>query len=1129
MQDTTPYARLRRVMPILLCMTATVGIAMLGASQAERGVRVLGVLDPLFRLLTSGAQTLILASLTHAFWIGCALTSACGVVACTCVRQSQRRATPVVFMALAVSLLAWGEIMLLSDAVAQGILLYAAGFVATLIWGIVSPLPAFATFAVSARIASPPSTQKEAPYTSMETAILLALLGLCLITRSYALTELPHEYEAEMIFSMLSSRTLMGLKHYVPEGIVSNTNGVVHLLPQWATFSLLGTSAFALRFVSVVCGLVCATLFYRLMRRIGGRSVAVVATLFFVTAPDQLFWSRQENTPFQFVTLIVLIIASAGMRMVAHPNWKTVLVASLCMPLARLGYGPAMVMVFFPPLVYGHALLVGRAEWRSLAYALPMFAAGALLWVISLSTVFSLVSGEPWRFINPTLSAGAPVWQGEGTFRNAALPQLVQLQANNLAKNAATVAKAVAYRSGFTTWYRRADESTHPTMTNVVVTVLLALAVAYFLGQLREPRAFALLVWIGLEMLPALLSVDPVPRRMVGAFPAFYAAIALTLGAIVAQTRAGAPLRVASLVRASLAVVIALVSSSAMASYFLLPIRETVLGSLFRKTKPAFFETDAVLHNLGGDWALLLAFGHSNELYGQGKVPCYEAVRSHDWLRSILSLTCPFASAATTHARTEQQLQSLRQDYDPQRLHLLLEDRLATKRDLATVRELFPQLPLQRLPLTPGSSLDLAWMRIDRPALDALRTLTLHPSASVRVTAEEAKTFLHGHPVELGAPTEQEGLLIEGSLVIDREGWFQLGLATECPAATITVDGQAATAPQWVALTNGAHELELSLPSARACPLPLQITAVRWINREVSAAFVPTLAAAKIATRPGLRGRNVEHISGYEEISIPDLPEGTLLDFAVDDNDTLLLLQKDDTQVRIVRLNAEGVEEARWALPLEPIGLSRAPDDTLFVPYPNDTVELYSSKGQFLSRWNSSLVRSATLGHLGDGSILSALPGGTIVVLDRNGKELQTWMEFEGGPGAFFEPWSVGANSRGDILVIQANGSALQFQTPMDRFAPRFVRELFVDFLESSTPTRGWAFDEAHGRVVVPDQSSTFCFTFNLKGESVMASDPARDPAAQGLGVARRVGVTATGVYILDGSQHLRKFRSLDP
>ncbi len=1117
---------------ILLFLAATLGIALLGAAQAERGARVLGVLDPFFQFLTSSGQALIRTALAHAFWIGCALTIACGFVAYTCVQQAQRRAAPMVCMALAVSLLAWGEILLLADAIPQGICLYAAGFVAALIWGILAPLPAFARFTrsdASARQGSAPNTQGEAAPTATDTAIVLALLGLCLITRTYALTELPHEYEAEMIFSMLSSRTLLGLKHYVPEGIVSNTNGVVHLLPQWALFSLLGTSAFALRFVSVVCGLVCTVLFYRLMRRIGGRSVAAVATLFFVTSPDQLFWSRQENTPFQFVTLLVLILATAGLRMAAQPNWKTVLVASLCMPLARLGYGPAMVMAFFPPLVYGHALLTGRVGWRTLTYALPMLATGALLWVISLSTVSSLVSGEPWRFINPTLSAGAPVWQGEGTFRNATLPQLVQLQANNLAKNAASVAKAMTYRSGFTTWYRRADESAHPTMTNVVVTVLLALAVAYSLAQLREPRAFALLVWISLEMLPALLSVDPVPRRMVGAFPGFYAIIALTLGAVATQSRVYASPAVALLVRRSLAAVVALVSFSAMASYFLLPIRETVLGTLFRGTKRAFVETDAVLHNLGGDWALLLAFGHSNELFGHGKVPCYEATRSRDWLKAVLSMTCPFESAATRHSRTEQQLEELRRSYDPKRIHLLLEDRLATKRDIATVKELFPQVRLQHLPTTPGSSLTLVWMQLDRQDVDALRTLTLHPSASTNVTVEEAKAILRDYPVELGAPGEHAGVLMEGSLIIDREGWFQLGLATACPAATITVDGQTATEPHWVPLTNGAHELKLSMPSASACPLPLKITAARWINREASSAFAPTLAAAKIAIGAGLRGRHVIRSSGYEETPIPDLPAGTLLDFAVDESDTLLLLQKDESQVRIVRVNAEGVEEARWRLPLEPLGLSRAPDGTLFVPYPNDTVELYSPKGQLLARWNSSLVRSATIGHLADGSILSALPGGAIVVLDRNGKELQTWMEFEGGPGAFFEPWSVGANRNGDILVLQSDGAVLLFQTPVDGFAPRFEREFFLDFLEPSTLTRGWAFDETRGRVVVPDQSGGSCFSFNLQGESVMASDPTRDLSAQDLGVARRVGVTATAVYVLDGSQHLRRFRSLDP
>ena len=60
------------------------------------------------------------------------------------------------------------------------------------------------------------------------------------------------------------------------------------------------------------------------------------------------------------------------------------------------------------------------------------------------------------------------------------------------------------------------------TPSNAGLLVIAVLGLGYLLGQAYERRAFALLLWVGLGLLPAILSNDPVGRRMSVMFPALY-------------------------------------------------------------------------------------------------------------------------------------------------------------------------------------------------------------------------------------------------------------------------------------------------------------------------------------------------------------------------------------------------------------------------------------------------------------------------------------------------------------------------------------------------------------------------------------------------------------------------------
>src|SRR5262249_54145558 len=132
-----------------------------------------------------------------------------------------------------------------------------------------------------------------------ECLLLFLLVSAGLLARMYALTELPQAFDLELIAFQIQSRTAHGFIQYIGDGsLLSNGCGAVTQLSQLALFHLFGTSVYTLRLTAVLWGTAAIPLLYWLVRRIAGSAAAIVSTVLFLAAPDQLFWSRTENTHF---------------------------------------------------------------------------------------------------------------------------------------------------------------------------------------------------------------------------------------------------------------------------------------------------------------------------------------------------------------------------------------------------------------------------------------------------------------------------------------------------------------------------------------------------------------------------------------------------------------------------------------------------------------------------------------------------------------------------------------------------------------------------------------------------------------------------------------------------------------
>ena len=96
---------------------------------------------------------------------------------------------------------------------------------------------------------------------------------------------------------MMRSRRLHGVRIYLDESLLSTAPGFVHVPTQFASFLLDGTSIHRSAWRRW-CGRGGDPASHRLVRRMAGVGPAMLATLLWVVAPEQIFWARTENTFF---------------------------------------------------------------------------------------------------------------------------------------------------------------------------------------------------------------------------------------------------------------------------------------------------------------------------------------------------------------------------------------------------------------------------------------------------------------------------------------------------------------------------------------------------------------------------------------------------------------------------------------------------------------------------------------------------------------------------------------------------------------------------------------------------------------------------------------------------------------
>jgi len=1097
----------------------------IGAGQAARGERVLGFLNPVVAWICAWGKASSEWPLLNKELVGRAVTIMATAIALLALFAGRRRALPFVLLAAAIALATWGQVLMLADQVTPAIWLYVGGILCAAAFGVACPLTRIAGFPPfppprpGAPVATGLSWQREY-------VLVFGLTVVALLSRLYAVTELPHGFDSEMIESMIASRTLVGFRRYVATAFFANSTGIIHLLPKATLFNLFGTSVYSLRLGSVLFGIWAVPVIYFLVRRLAGVGPALVSTVLLIAAPEQLFWSRSENTNFIPIALCGLISAYLALRMVERFSFTAVLATALWTGVTRFFYQPGWIMFIFPALVCLHAAFFVPGAWRKLWYALPLIAAGVALFWISTSVLYMWANDWHWRYWP---AFGMQDLTRKGEFASADPWQLVRLQVSGIATNLVTVMREWTYRGGFSHWYERFDVGSpgHVTTVTVGFTVLSAIGMGYLFGQLQEPRAFALLVWVGLGLLPGVLSPEPADRRISLVFPALYVIAGVFCGAVVRLMRERAGRAMGWVATLTVGAVVAVLAWNNAASHYRLPIGKVYQDGPIRFTQPIFDESDTVLHNLDPNLTMMLLFGNLDRFIAPGAAIGLQSVDPKGWLSAVLRPHVSFTGPYYEETMPPERVEALRAAQHPRHISFLLSEAAYTRALTEMLMELFPTAVVRRYQ-GPEGIFKLIDIRIDATALEPLHMPTLEVRSDAGDPAPLRKKLLGGVTLKTSPPTAAEGqsgpaIAVHGGFLIEHEGRYRFELEPACADATFTVDEQAAGAP--VPAGAGIHTFAITLPSATACPLPLHV--LMFGSGKPEPVILPSelYVSDEMAALPLVRARPTLDYPGYGESRFFAPGIGHIADVGLDADEHVSVLVRDHSEVRVQRFDPTGREEARFAVPAvegHNIGALGIEPGGGYVIMGDELLQFYDRSGSRTGAWKSPWTWLNDIVFWRPDCILKAMEyRDSVAVMNRDGTARHEWKEFEGGPGKFEAPMALAVNSRGETVVIQSDGQALVFADPgTDEWRPVFVRSFRIEFTELPPRPRGFTFD-GPDRIVIPDQTTTTPLVYTITGEHLIATDPARSLSNRGFSEVSRIVASRDHLYVLDGAGRL--------
>ncbi len=638
-----------------------------------------------FVLLDLAVSWLAATGLAMARWgvaerYGIAFAGSLVAVAATIAASRNHRGSWRLFASLSAGI--WAQSLLLSDSLTLGFALYLLSFRLAAQFGRDLPIASIA----------PRQSERHWP----DVVAVAALSCVALLTRAYALDELPNFVDIEPTDAFLQSLTMHGLLHYVENGRVLD-DGFVHMLTRAASLKLVDSPILAIRYAAVFWGTLAVALSFALVRRLAGRFAACVAALLLLSAPEQLFWSRIEATQLGAVASATLITLLLCLWISDKWNVASVAAAALWMPITRFFYAAATPLFLLPIAVVSLGLAKRRFAGQS-QIVIAILIGGFGLWFFS-SSLLHLFATQRWAYIPATHVYGSPVYAPFATNAPFDALETIDFQTSRVFRNAAQLSMQLGHhRDSYSHWYQQIHpDGEHMRMVHAALLVSFVVGLGYLSSQWRNGRPATLLAALPLALLPGLLSDDPEPRRVAALYPVVVTIAALVVALVRRLVPAGS--RSFHIVTSALSTIVALVLLTNLSSHFGLERRPLLFQSYIHFTKPYFESDDGIYHNIDDpSLTRILVFGNARAF--QRRLPCLRRVEDWDreWTLATEDFSCAFSDPVYRTILSDDSIERLRDDRRPRRqITYLIRVRTNTdRRVLRALRVRFAQASIRK-------------------------------------------------------------------------------------------------------------------------------------------------------------------------------------------------------------------------------------------------------------------------------------------------------------------------------------------------------------------------------------------------------------------------------------------------
>jgi hypothetical protein len=1098
---------------LLALLLAWLVVSWASVGPAARGERVLASLDPVVTAFRSAGEPLMQWLFRAKALIATVMTIAGALLAFVSFRRSALVGGAVLAaLAAGSALAACGEVALLSDRVELGVPLFLSGLVFAALFGWLAPIGRLAFSQLpdlrsNASNPDPPAVALWRPWhPATDAAVVLALSVIGLLFRCWALNQLPNGFDDEMIGLMTGSATLYGFVQYVNTEFLGTGAGIFHFLTQRLCFELFGYSVLSVRLAAVLWGVAAFPLLYALVRRIAGPWPAVAATVLFLAAPEQLFWSRNENTHFAPVAAVTLATVHLALWLARRLSVPAAVSAALFMPFCRFSYTPSFILFAIPLGAFVHQQLFRRGALRQSLFVAPILLAGLALWTLGPSLlVFATHPRLGFRFIDPTHVHGAVAWR-YGVEPDAGAFEVARAQAARITRHAVVVAKAATQRPTYSShWYVRRSASTeHDTIFVPGLTVLAALGLATLLGQPGDARSGLLLVWVVAGLLPACMSDEPEARRLMVLFPALpvLAGIFGAAGVRAARQRLGAA--TANMTTFAFTLAVFFTALAGLTSHLALRAAPIRRDAEMRFARPLFAASDTVLHNLPFREGSVVAFGSLDRLLDPEAPVCMGFVAEKDWPGAMLFPQCTPTDTIYRMMLSPDEISARSRSARAGRFGYLLGDAPNQRSLVESFRALFPSARFRKLESS-DSVERLVAIDVDARDIDELQRADLVTGGAADKQARSAllsDARLISQPSEGPLPAGASAV-VRGGLLVPEDGWWRFAVEPPCSGAALTVDNTVGASGSPAPLLAGVHPFELTLRSAD-CPDPLRIAAFSAGRELGRPGTTVRVVSPRVAALAGLRAPSFATFSGYGTAARVAEFAGAPVGLGADATGTVHLLLFKDGQWELHSYRDGGENAVAYPeLPRDPGAAAMAVGE--------DGTSVVTAAGR-VETWRSGVRRSAfSIAAHAVGSdvtivgreVLFAVPErGMIERYTVDGTLIGTWAQSELGRKFFPEGFKgLAANWRGDLMVLGSQGDAVVLRVDSGGGQPRLLSSFRVAYgdVAFAEDVRNAAFD-GDDRILFPHHGRRSPLAYALTGERLMAEKAERDLGEKGIG-----------------------------